>query len=146
MHKQSVDNASTKVVKTLQGEMAKPIFLEQSVHYAKFREVRFHFLAYKHRVGNASARKGVKDLKEEWIKYPSLVHWARFSHELPPQWYTCTLESFKEKINSGQAGFALANSGAHGIFWNKSNLCAKHRRTTIDIEVGVPGSEAGAFR
>ena len=41
VHKHSVDNASTKVVKTLQGEMAKPIFLEQSVHYAKFREVKW---------------------------------------------------------------------------------------------------------
>ena len=75
--KDSVDKASTRMKeKHYKVKWRNPFFWNKvsTVRIPKRRNGKFHFLVYKHRVGEASARKGVKHLKEEWIEYPSLVH------------------------------------------------------------------------
>ena len=89
-----MDKASTlERCKTLPGEMAKPTFVEQSVHSARSLEVKWNspFLVYKHRVDKASGMKGVKHLRGKRVENPSFGALGTCSQVLPRYRYLGTM-------------------------------------------------------
>ena len=147
--KHSVDQASTKERwKHYLVKWRDPLFLEQSVHFAKSREVKWKipFFGVQTPRGQSQRKEGCKTPQgkvDRESNFQCTRHiFASIATTLVQKYRRIHFRKRSMAAKQALRWQILAPSGTSGT----SLMGApKHRRSTIDLKGGIPGIEAGTF-